>query len=335
MTNLLLNLLIQGPQGPGEPAGLQLPNAASTFATGHDGLFYFVYWVCVFFFVLITGILLYSVVKYRRRTPDQAPASNVTHNTALEVTWTVIPLIIVMVIFAWGWKDAKDMTLAPANAHQFEVNGMRWKWSFKHPGATTWAPKVYVPVDEPCQFTMSSKDVLHSFYIPAFRVKRDVLPGRYQTIWFEATHTGTFDIYCTEYCGDQHSRMLAQIVVESKEDWYKRKRDKAWTNLPSDPVAAGEVLLANNGCGACHSVDGTHGTGPSFKGIWGKQEKLADGSTALVDAAYIKESIRSPQAKIVANVPGKPAYGAMVPYNESALPDEHIDMIVEYIKSLK
>ncbi|MCA8955214.1 MAG: cytochrome c oxidase subunit II, partial [Planctomycetes bacterium] len=203
----LLSLGVPAAQDPQKPdQHWQLPVKASSFATEHDQLYTFVEWINYVFFFGIMAVLFYSVVRYRRRREDQPPASTSTHNTAMEVTWTVIPLIVVMVIFALGWKGYAEMSLAPGDSLQFEVSARRWEWSFKHPGHDEfYTRELWVPVNRPCQLTMSSRDVLHSFYIPAFRVKRDVLPGRYQTLWFKPTMVGDYHIFCTEYCGDQHS----------------------------------------------------------------------------------------------------------------------------------
>jgi cytochrome c oxidase subunit II len=340
------------PQDPQPPQRWQLPVQASTFAEDHDNLYTFVEWVNYIFFFGIVFVLFYAVIKYRRKTPDQPPASTITHHTAIEVTWTVIPLIIVMVIFAWGWVGYADMALAPADSLQYEVKAKRWSWSFKHPGTTNFVvQELWVPVDTPAQMTMSSADVLHSFFIPAFRVKRDVLPGRYQTVWFRATHVGDYNIFCTEFCGDGHSKMIGMIHVVSKETWAGYQKIGAavpWdpflpTDDPGDPdyeegrMFNGEIVYKQN-CSTCHTLNGNPSTGPSFKGLWTRNIKRLglEGKTPeeqeTAMAAYILESVRDPN-KVIATDFKPPS--AMTPYSEEALNDERVNDMVGFLKSEK
>jgi cytochrome c oxidase subunit 2 len=330
---MMTSLLMQAPQGEPEPIGWssQLPPAASTFCDVHDPLYYFTYYICVFFFVLITGILVYSVIKYRRRYEGQPPASMATHNTALEVTWTVVPLILVMIIFAWGFKGALDMSKAPADAYTYQVTGSQWQWSIRnYPGDSpldNLTNTFYVPVNKDILLYTRSDDVLHSFYVPAMRVKRDVLPGRYQTMWFRAKPgtEGSYPFFCTEYCGAAHSAMIGTLHVVSQEEFEKRK----WRILPDDPVEAGKVFYEN--CKVCHSVDGTIVKGPSFKDLYGKMETLSDGSTIKVDDDYILESIRDPMAKVVKGFESE----IMTPFSEAVLPEDYIrKYLVAYLKSI-
>ena len=304
----------------------QLPPAASTFASDVDGLFYFCLYISIFFFFLITGLLFYTTVKHRRRSDDQAPASTVTHNTSLEVVWTLIPTIILMVIFWWGWKGNLKQSIAPGNALQYQAEASMWVWNFTHPGATTASGKtLWVPVNRPVKITMHSKDVLHSLFIPAFRAKRDVLPGRKQVLWFEATKVGQFPIFCAEYCGDQHSQMHGIVNVVTPEVYAK----KPWLGRPDDPAEWGAQLFVNKGCGACHDVaNGVDGVGPTLKGLMGKPEDIV-GGTITVDEAYLRESIVNPNAKIVRRFEGKAAMPPM------PLDPAELDAIVLYISGLK
>ena len=338
LINTLLagTLSVQDPQTPqNPPKHWQLPEPASTFAWDHDNLYRFVEWTCYVFFALIMGVLLYSVIKYRRRSEDQPPASFATHHTALEVTWTVVPLIIVMVIFAWGWKGASDMMVAPADSLQYEVKAERWLWRFKQPGETEFvAADFWVPISKPCQLTMSSADVLHSLFIPAFRVKRDVLPGRYQTVWFEATMLGVFDIFCTEYCGENHAKMTGKVHVVSQKNWddyLSGKQQKPWDPYEGKTDLERGKIVWRQYCSACHSYDGTDNTGPTWKGIWGTEEELEGGRSVTVDEEYIFKSVRDPSADVVK---GRPATG-MVPFPEDKLDDEKVEWVIEFIKSLK
>ena len=311
--------------GPQEPH-FQLPPPYSTFAEDHDNLYVFVEWVCYFFFFGIMGILTYSVIRYRRRSVDQPPASTVTHHTVIEVTWTVVPLIIVMIIFAWGWRGAADMLLARSDSLQFEVRAQRWAWSFKHPGDLEWFDReLWVPVNRPVQLTMSSEDVLHSIFIPVFRVKRDVLPGRAQTVWFEANTLGVFDIFCTEYCGLNHAQMLGKVRVVDQETFDNRGWD---SDDPAMPWEMGYKYYRNK-CSACHSIDGTTITGPTFQGLWDKgEEDLVGGGTVPIDAEYIINSVRNPGDDIVLGFEG----ASMTAFPPSQLTDERLGWIIEFLK---
>jgi cytochrome c oxidase subunit 2 len=349
----VISTLIQDPKNYVEnPAKLpvlsdkwgQLEPLASTF--DHvDGLFYFTYVVCIFFFVLITGVLALSVVKYRRKTFDQPAASNVTHNTPLEVIWTIIPLIIVMVMFVWGWKGSNDMLVAPADARQYKAVAKQWNWTFSYPGSKVQSyNELWLEVDKPAAFTLQSTDVLHAFFLPGMRVKRDVVPGRQQTAWFRPTKTGDYHLYCAEYCGKDHSKMYALVHVVSAEEYAKSPWDVLKDSTPEEAIASGENIYKAL-CLSCHSVNGTPGTGPSWsgpKGLFAKdgdkvvgrarEVVLADGTTqtVTVDEAYIKESIAMPNAKKVAELPYRNN-------NMSAFADldeRRVNCLIAYMKSL-
>lgn len=351
----MINYLIQDPQKEpppwdGVPAPEidvygQLPVQAAGF--DHvDGLFYFTYAVCIVFFVLITGVLLYSVVAHRRKTWDQKPLSNVTHNTPLEVVWTVIPLIIVMIMFAWGFKGSLDMTTVPHEAQQntYKATAKQWNWTFTYPNGTQSIGEVYVEIDKPVQFILESTDVLHAFYVPSMRVKRDVVPGRYQSVWFEPNKLGTYHLFCAEYCGDDHSRMYAKVhVVDSTT-----MEEEPWNIVPTaddpieDRVAYGKQL-AGQICASCHRISEAPGmdTGPSWLGMYTKngdeyvgrqREVIEDGQTKTIttDDAYIIESIKNPTKKIVAEEP----YRGRNMTKFDNLDDARIACLIDYMKSL-
>jgi cytochrome c oxidase subunit 2 len=319
----------------------QLVPLASTF--DHvDGLFYFTYIVCIFFFVLIAGVLAYSVAKYRRKTWDQPAVSNVTHNTPLEVIWTIIPLIIVMVMFAWGWKGSLDMTVAPADAVQYKAVAKQWSWTFYYPNSKVQSfNEFWVEIDKPAAFTLQSTDVLHAFFLPAMRVKRDIVPGRQGTLWFHPTTKGEYHLFCAEYCGGDHSKMYAKLHVVSAEDYAKKPWDVLKDSTPQEAAASGENLYKQL-CISCHSVNGTAGTGPTWKGLFSKQGDnylgrqrevvTPDGGTQTitVDEAYITESIRKPNEKKVAELPYRNN-------NMSAfadLDDRRVNCLIAYMKTL-
>lgn len=308
-----------------------MPPQVSTFAEDIDGLYQFTFWISIFFFVLITAILVYSLFKWHRKSEDQPAASNETHNTPLEVTWTVIPLILVMIIFAWGWRGSLDMTVAPPDALTYNVTARKWEWDITHPNHTEpLKNEIYVPLGRAVKFISHSEDVLHSFYIPAMRTKRDVLPGRLQMVWFEAKELGTFPFFCTEYCGDRHSFMIGEVHVVSAAEFdlgTQERRYQPQLAANATPVEKGEFYYKNRTCVTCHSIDGSRLVGPTFRGLWGKEEQIQDGPPVLVDEAYLIESIKQPMAKIVAGYPP-----SMPVQNVT---DEEIGFIIEYIKSLK
>jgi cytochrome c oxidase subunit 2 len=204
-----LDAVLPQPRG-----GFWLPEQASDAASGVDNLFSFIFWISLFFFALIVILMLVFVVRYRRREGVE-PEPSPSHNTALEVTWTVIPLLLVMVIFAWGFKVYIDMRTPPANSYEVQVTGQKWKWLFTYPTGHV-DEELHVPVDQPVRLVMTSEDVIHSFYVPAFRIKQDVVPGRYSKVWFRATKVGTYQIFCAEYCGTGHSDMLARSATCSR-----------------------------------------------------------------------------------------------------------------------
>jgi cytochrome c oxidase subunit II len=343
--------LIQDPQkvnyveNPAKPPEIdqwgQLPKLASTF--DHvDGLFYFTYAVCIFFFFLILGVLLFSCVKYRRRTWDQPAASNVTHNTPLEVVWTVIPLIIVMVMFAWGFKGCLDMTTVPhaASLNTYKATAKQWNWSFTYPDGSQSFNEVWVQKDKPVQFLLESTDVLHAFFLPSMRVKRDIVPGRFQTVWFTPTELGEFHLFCAEYCGNDHSRMYAKLHVVDGTEFAKRPWDVWLDSTPAEAAKSGENLYKQL-CASCHTVNGAPGVGPTWKGLFtkqgdayvGRQREVIEGGakkTITVDDKYLTDSIQKPDLQKVAEEP-------YVKNNMTAFPnldERRVKGLIQYMKSL-
>jgi len=314
---------------PDEPLNFWMPPNAATQAANVDGLFNFILWICVIAFIGITFTTVYFVVKYRRRGKDDR-TSAVEGSPKLEIAWSIIPAIFMIVIFLWGFRDWMDLNVPPANAKVVRVTAQKWSWSFDYPkDGCAGLGTMTVPVNMPIKLTMSSRDVLHSFYIPAFRVKRDVLPNRYSVIWFEATKIGTYDIYCTEYCGTQHSRMLSKVKVVSAANY------RTWVeegcgmgNLP--PKELGEMVFSSRGCTACHSKTGDRRglPGPPLGGKYGTMEKTVQG-TFKVDDNYIRESLMEPNAKVVVGFP------PVMPTFRGQLTDKQINGLIDYIKSLK
>ncbi len=304
-----------------------LPEAASTVAGEVDALFYFIFYASLFFFVLVTSAMVYFAIRYRKRG-KRVLTSSISHNTALEVTWTVIPTILVFVIFIWGFKDFLNLHVVPRGATEIKVTGQKWFWSFDYPEGLSVVNELTVPVNKPIKLLMASKDVIHSFYVPSFRVKMDVVPNRYSIIWFEATQTGEYNLFCTEFCGKGHSEMIGKVNVvteEEYEDWLLENAD------PSEGLTMeefGAKLYKSKACVTCHTIDGTASQGPSLLGIYGKNEQLTDGSSVLVDENYLRESFLNPAAKIVKG------YQPVMPPYQGLLNDKEVDALIAYIKSL-
>jgi cytochrome c oxidase subunit II len=303
-----------------------LPPQRSTIAESHDGLYMFVLWMSLFFVVLIAGLLFYFVIKYRRKSPHDCPVGP-THSTAIELGWTLPPLILVMIIFVWGFRGFMDMNQAPNGAYQVLVNAKKWSWSFTYGGGEQ-DNVLHVPVNTPISLVMTSEDVIHSFYVPEFRVKKDVVPGRYNKLWFEATAVGEYNLFCAEYCGQQHSQMLAKVIVEPMDDFkaYLGELERIILEMP--PVELGKRTYDIKGCKQCHSLDSEAGTGPSWKDMFGSERKFADGSTRVADEDYIRESILNPGKEVLAG------YDNVMPTFQGQIKDQEITGVIEYLKSI-
>ena len=303
-----------------------LPPARSTFAGEHDGLYHFVLWMSVFWLVLIAGLLVYFVIKYRRKSPYDKPMGP-THSTAIELGWTLPPLILVMVIFVWGFRGFLNISDAPNGAYQVQVNASKWNWSFTYGGGAS-DGVLHVPVDTPISLVLNSKDVIHSFYVPVFRIKKDVVPGRYNKTWFQATQPGTYNLFCAEYCGQGHSAMITKVVVEPMADFkaYLEERGRWWTG--EKPVDVGRAVYKDRGCKQCHSLDGSKGTGPSWKDLFGSTTKFTDGTTREVDEDYVRESILDPGKHVVAG------FDNVMPTFQGQIKDPEIAGVIELLKSI-
>ena len=305
-----------------------LPRQISTIAPGHDTLFMFITALSFVFFVIVATALVYFVVRYRRRGPDEV-TPHITHNFKLEVVWSVIPLLLVIGIFFWGFHGYMTAAIAPSESMEIAVSGKKWQWEFEYPDGMRSLNELHVPVHQNVRIILTSQDVIHSFYVPAFRVKKDAVPGRYTELWFNATEAGTYQLFCAEYCGKGHSDMLGKIVVESKEG-YERWLKEGDEQLKSMPLPElGKLIYENRGCATCHSLTGEKGQGPSWKGIYGEQQKMVDGASILVDENYIRESILQPQKHIVLG------YEGIMPTYQGLLRDREILGVIAYIKTLK
>jgi len=307
-----------------------LPPQASTSAAEVDALFDFILDLNYIFFAIIALITVGFIVKYRKSEDNPIATSDLDHSTLWEGAWAFIPLLICIYVFAWGFKVFMHSTVSPDNAMEINVTAQKWSWNFKYDDGQS-TSDLYVPAGEPVKLIMKSRDVLHSFFIPDFRVKSDVVPGRYTTVWFEAKQPGMHQIYCTEYCGRQHSGMHRKIHVLSKED-YAKKKSAGFEGRPEgqDPAEWGKQLYSKYGCNACHGLEeGEVKVGPSFYGIYGRKGETQDGTAYVANEEYIRESIMEPMAKIVKG------YAPAMPSFKGQIGDDQMDAIIAFMKTLK
>jgi len=300
------------------------PERASTMAGRVDALYFFLIGIAVFFSLLIAGLIVFYAVKYRRRAPAEIGA-DIHGSLLLEIGWSGIPLLITMVIFVWGASVFFAMARPPDEALNIYVVGKQWMWKFQHLDGQREIDELHVPLGRPVKLTMTSEDVIHDFFVPAFRVKADVLPGRYTTVWFEPTVPGRYHLFCAEYCGTKHSGMIGQVVVMEPSEY------QTWLSggAPEGSLAsAGAKLFADLACNTCHRPD-AQGRGPVLEGLFGKSVLLQNGETVVVDEAYVRESILTPSAKITAG------FQPIMPTFQGLVTEEQLLELVEYIKSLQ
>ncbi len=307
-------------------SGSILPPSVSAGASEVDKIFFLILTITTFFFLLIVGLMILFIILYRHRRGSK-PRQSPHHNFLLEFTWSVIPLILVFVIFFVGFKGYMDMSVSPLETYEINVTGQRWNWLFTY--ANGYVDKeLHVPSGVSVSLVITSEDVIHSLFIPALRLKRDAVPGRYAKIWFKAIEPGEYPIYCAEYCGTGHSTMLTKLIVHEPGEFDKWLEDSASfvKNLP--PTEAGQKLYETRGCMQCHSVDGTVKIGPTFKDLFGEQVALMDRKKVTVDENYVRESIVDPQAKVVAG------FDPVMPTYKGRLKDEEISAIIAFLKTL-
>lgn len=307
--------------------GFWFPEQASTFAAEVDWFFFAVTYISLFFFVLVVGLMVYFMFAFRER-PGYKGSPEAIHNNTLEVTWTVVPTLIAVWIFARGVTGYLDMVTVPVGTYDIDVEARKWAWAFTYPNGVI-SDELHLVIDQPAKLTMRSVDVLHSLFVPAFRAKCDVVPGRFSTMWFQPTKEGVYDLFCTEYCGDQHSKMITKVYVHTQQgfdEWMAKA-----SVPPEDPIEWGQLLYARTkGCASCHSIDGKSIVGPTFKGTWGKEVPLAGGGSVLFDENYVRESVLEPQAKY------RVGYDkvSQMPSYQGRLKDEEIAALTAFIKSL-
>ena len=370
---MLTSILAQSAEG----YSFMLPGRASQNAAQHDMLFDFIWWyVSAFFFFLIIALMVFFAWKYRRVNPKQKATGTATHSTPLEIAWSLPPLVIVMIMFYAGIWGFADIANPYANAKRIDVRAWKWNWEFQYqlPDGNIYRdPALHVPVNTPIEIVMSSDDVIHSMYVPHFRVKKDVVPGKFNRVWFTAIEPGEYPLYCAEYCGTKHSAMLSHVIVHPAgefEQWLAKASRAIWAELSDElyaewksidslekheafvaklsgiseemaekakdlkpPFAVGQELYKARGCSQCHSVNGSVGQGPTWKGLWLKKQVFTDGrEVAAADENYIRESILFPKSHVVQgynNVmpeyPGKP---------NDLKTEREIGAIIAYIRSL-
>jgi cytochrome c oxidase subunit 2 len=299
------------------------PEQASTMAARVDALFYFLVAVTVFFAALIFFMIVVFAVKYRRRSEDERPRP-IEGNFWLEILWSAIPLGLTMVMFVWGAIIYFDIYNPPNDALEIGIVGRQWMWKAQHAEGQREINELHVPVGQAVKLTMTSEDVIHDVFLPAFRIKQDVLPGRYTTLWFQATKAGEYPLFCAQYCGTQHSGMVGRVVVLEPAEFEKWLRGGA-TGVST--IDQGASLFKRFGCETCHGAGGTS-QGPSLAGLFGKTVKLQEGTTVTADENYIRESILDPRAKIVAG------YQPIMPTFKGLVSEEGLLQLIAYIKSL-
>ena len=289
-----------------------------------DLLYGFIVAVCAFFTVLVAAMVVYFTIKYRRRQPDDVGA-DIHGSLSLELTWTFIPFVLSLVMFAWGASLFFRLATPPANAMELFVVGKQWMWKVQHPEGVREINEMHVPLGRPVRITLGSEDVLHDYSIPAFRVKMDAVPGKLTTLWFEATTAGRYHIFCAEYCGTKHSGMIGEVIVMQPQDY------EVWlAGGRSTGTAAqnGERLFSDLACITCHKADST-GRGPSLLGVFGSQVELTDGRKVTADENYLRESIMNSQAKIVKG------YQGIMPAFQGMVSEENLMQLIAYIRTLK
>lgn len=316
---------------------LGLPEPASTFAERIDTLNYAIFTATVLTFLGITGTMIVFYLKFRRRRERQV-TERWNPPMELEIAFIATPLVLFMAWFFIGYRDFVWLKRAPANALDVYVTGKKWMWKYAYPEGPSSIDALRVPAGRPVRLLLTSRDVIHSFFIPAMRVKQDAIPGRYTEVWFQATKAGTYPVFCAEYCGLNHSTMAGRLIVMEPADYeawltgakavtYPARAD---ARGPAEPTMAkqGERLALEKGCGRCHTVDGTNHLGPTWRGMYRSEVKLTNGKTVIADEAYLTRSMMDPMAELVAGyAPTMPSFQGQLTAGETAA-------LLEYIKSL-
>ncbi|HSS49270.1 MAG TPA: cytochrome c oxidase subunit II [Thermoanaerobaculia bacterium] len=302
------------------------PDSASTHAGHVDALFIIWSLISIFFTILIAGLIVYFMARYRRTHPEEV-GTNDEMALWLEIAWSAIPLAIALAMFVWGTRVFFDLYRPPANAVEYTAIGRQWMWKIQHPEGQREINTLHVPVGQSIKMKLASEDVIHSFYIPAFRIKQDAIPGRYTSIWFQATKPGVYHLFCAEYCGAEHSKMIGSIIVMEPRDYENWLAGGA---AGKSMVASGADLFQSLACVTCHRAGetGRLARGPALEGVYGGQVKLADGRTVTADDDYVRESILNPTAKVVAG------WEPVMPTFQGQVSEEQLSQLIAYVRSL-
>ncbi len=301
-----------------------IPESASTLSGDVDAVYFYISGVTVFFTALISLVVIFFVIRYRRRNPFEIPRP-IEGSTKLETLWSVIPLVIAMSIFVWGAKVYFAQYRPPMNALEVYVVGKQWMWKFQHSTGQREINELHIPVGQKIKLIMASEDVIHDVFVPAFRIKADVVPGKYTSEWFEATKPGRYHFFCAEYCGMNHSGMGGWVVVMEPaefENWLSGNASQL------SPATAGQQMFESLGCASCHGANGEGGRGPALLGLFGSNVVLNNNQTVKADEGYVRESILNPQAKIVSG------FGPIMPSFQGQVNEEQLLQLVAFVKSL-
>lgn len=317
-----------------------LPEQASTFAAEVDRMYIVLTVLSLIFALPIAGLVVFFGIRYRRGAKiDRTGALH--ESRPLEFSWITLLVVLSLAVFVWGSQLYVRMYAMPDDALDIYVLGKQWMWQFQYPTGQREINVLHIPVGRPVRLTMISEDVIHSFYVPAFRTKTDVLPGNYSVMWFEAIKTGEYDLFCAEYCGTEHSGMVGKVVVleaRQYEEWLRTHVSGGSDPIPEHAAGSvaegpqnmaqsGEQLFTNLGCNSCHVLNG-RGIGPSLVGLWGREVTLSDGTTLVADAQYIRRSILDPRSQIVEGYP------PVMPTFEGQIDEDELFSLVEYIRAL-
>jgi len=314
---------------------LMLPPQGSEFAKEIDFMYMGLFWLSVVLFLMIAIPTVWFAWKYRYKPGRVTPHE--THHTALEITWSVLPLLLCVAIFFWGLKGWMKIVVSPGEAMEVQITAKKWLWQFEYPDGSRTINDLHVPINKSVKFVMTSEDVIHDFFVPDMRVKHDIIPGRYTEVWFNPTVHGEHVITCAEYCGKGHSDMRAKLTVDTDaefakfletggtewEDYFNGKDPK------KSPADWGKVQYETKGCNSCHTLDGSKSKGPSWKGIYGHMVELNNGTSVLVDDDYLRESMLYPNAKVVKG------FEPIMPTFQGLLKENQIKGLQAFIKSLQ
>lgn len=308
-----------------------LPGLASEEGAFVDQMFRAQIYVIAFIFSLIVVLVLYSVVVFRQKPGDEGEGQYITGNTALEIGWTLVPLVIVIIFATWGALHLAEVTAGEEGELVVEVTGFQFGWRFDYPETGVSSDELWLPLNRQALFRITSRDVIHSFWVPEFRLKQDAVPGRWTELRVKPTETGDYRLRCAELCGYAHAAMISRVVVVEPaafEAWLQGMSVAQPTGDDTSPAGRGAMMVQDNGCTSCHSVDGTTLVGPSWQGVFGSERELEDGSTVTADEEYLRRAILDPGSQVVAGFPN------IMPAAYNFLPEEDITAMVEYIKTL-